>query len=977
MRFQTLWCFWSIVLLGLVAPSGQPACAAILINEFLAANQGGLRDEDGETSDWIELYNSGPTPVSLAGYGLTDDQDSPLKWTFPTVNLNAGAFLLVWASDKNRTSPELHTNFKLSSTGEYLGLFTPTGALVDGLLFGPQETNVSYGRRPDGGSEWVQFSQPTPGGANANIALSPRPVFSLDSGYYPTTPSLILSVSAEGATIRYTENGAIPTTSSTRYTGPIAITSTRVIRARVFVPGDAPSPVESRTFLIGSAGSLPTLSLITDPPNLWDPSTGIYANPQQRGEAWERPVTAEFFEGGTVRFRIDGGIRIHGLASRSHPKKSFRLYFRDSYGSPYLEYPILPAKPIEAYKRLVLRAGANDQVTIPDSAFSAVWTLCRDRVMNRLAREVEPLAITQRPAKVYLNGQSWGIYDIAERIDEDYLFANTGLDEFDLMKNQQEVDYGDNTHWNFTRSFFENNNFADANVYQQATELMDPLQTATHYIIEMWGGNLDWPQNNTYQVRSREGDTRWRWILWDTDLVFGSPNWVPWDVNMYNHVNGGHIAGANWSTLHFRKFKDAPAFRTLFVNRLADLLSTTLATSRVRSAVDTAAAELRPDITFETSRWGSSSGTWENNISQMKSWASARNGYVYDHTRSFFGLSGTYNLTILQPEGQGQVRVNTLYLTSYPYTGLYFDNVPLPLVALAAPGYEFVRWEGASLSASAEASLVTTSDRSIRAVFAPKSPQVRPNDVIVSELWNNDNGTSYTSLGGRSLEGDWIELLVMAAGGVDLRGWRLTNNNSKRALDPLDSDDGSLLFPARAELSAVPQGTTILIVADRTASNTANFPSDDLDATDGNLLFYVGNGLLDNRTDPGFSIEQEDDAVVLLAPGGTSDFADDIGVDFVAEGTKTTPASFGAAADGVMWINPFAGIGEDDGAIFRATDGGNNDDGADPVADDLPGPGGWIVDPPARYTGDAPGAENILTPGGPNTRRDPAMLTVW
>ncbi len=122
-----------------------------IISEFLAANSDGLRDADGDSSDWIEIYNPTSASVNLAGWRLTDDPGDLNAWTFPSVEISPFSHLLVYASGKNRATAgqELHTNFRLSSDGEFLGLVTPTGIFTS--QFAPsypiQATNVSYGTR--------------------------------------------------------------------------------------------------------------------------------------------------------------------------------------------------------------------------------------------------------------------------------------------------------------------------------------------------------------------------------------------------------------------------------------------------------------------------------------------------------------------------------------------------------------------------------------------------------------------------------------------------------------------------------------------------------------------------------------------------------------------------------------------------------------------------------------------------------------
>jgi hypothetical protein len=248
--------------------------------------------------------------------------------------------------------------------------------------------------------------------------------------------------------------------------------------------------------------------------------------------------------------------------------------------------------------------------------------------------------------------------------------------------------------------------------------------------------------------------------------------------------------------------------------------------------------------------------------------------------------------------------------------------------------------------------------------------------VIFNEYWINDD-TAYASIGGREIWNDWVELLVIDPSGVDLRGWRLTNNQTKAQQGVIDDGDGSLIFPDDPALANIPAATCILIIASDNATNEATFPADDLDPSDGQMILSVTNDNFDTATDPGYSMRTGDEALVLLAPGATSAFADDIGVDFIAENYIVTPATFGVDVDGVAFAPAFSGIGNDDGAIFTNSAGGgfNNDNGADAVKDSIPGAGGWIVDPPAIYTGDDVAGSNILTPGAPNFGQN--LSSIW
>ena len=173
---------WWGLLICLVLSSTTGTFAAPLISEFMAANVSRLADEDGDFSDWIEVHNPDNVAVPLAGYHLTDDAANLDKWTFPAVNLNPGATLVVFASGKNRTAPSvptarLHTNFRLSADGEYLALVAPDGVTVVSA-FAPsyprQFRNESFGLSLDFGPPlsddlvWSFFSIPTPGKPNNN-----------------------------------------------------------------------------------------------------------------------------------------------------------------------------------------------------------------------------------------------------------------------------------------------------------------------------------------------------------------------------------------------------------------------------------------------------------------------------------------------------------------------------------------------------------------------------------------------------------------------------------------------------------------------------------------------------------------------------------------------------------------------------------------------------------------------------------------
>ena len=200
------------LLFGLQFAYGQE----VKINEMMASNANTIEDEDGDSADWIELFNGGQTSVNLSGFGLSDNTGKPFKWVFPEVSLEPGAFLLVWASGKDRADPAspLHTSFSIKAEGEELLLTKPDGERVDEIAPLAIATDFSYGRKADGTGQFYFFSEPTPGTTNNEAAaqgeLTEVPVFSHEGGFYASAFELTLSSSEAGTTIIYTTDGSTP-----------------------------------------------------------------------------------------------------------------------------------------------------------------------------------------------------------------------------------------------------------------------------------------------------------------------------------------------------------------------------------------------------------------------------------------------------------------------------------------------------------------------------------------------------------------------------------------------------------------------------------------------------------------------------------------------------------------------------------------------------------------------------------------------
>jgi len=485
--------------------SGQ--AQEVVINEFVAVNDAGLLDGDGDSSDWIELHNRGSGAVSLLNWSLTDDPARLGQWRFPAVNLPGNGYLIVFASGKDRAvaGGPLHTNFKLDGDGEFLALVRPDGVTVASQFapkFPNQRKNISYGIGAD--SSLHYFRPPTPGATNGTnyIEFVADTKFSMDRGFYSAPISVVITTATASATIYYTTNGSAPSpTNGLVYGGPLIIGRTTVLKAAAYKAGLEPSNVDTHTYLfleditqqdfasvvalgfptnwgstapdygldpdvVGTNGldhyggkytgslsndlrSLPSVCLAFPVADMFGPN-GIYTRSDQNSDIWERPVSFEIlYPDGRKSVKANAGVSIHGDFFRFHfatLKRSFRIAFREQYGPGRLREPLFGAKAADEFNSLVLRGGGNDGYSWEFAGSQPLYL--RDSFIRRTMLDMNAPAARDFFVHVYLNGVYWGLYGLTERPDE--AFASTyfgGVEEnWDALHDNQ-VFNGSNAAW--------------------------------------------------------------------------------------------------------------------------------------------------------------------------------------------------------------------------------------------------------------------------------------------------------------------------------------------------------------------------------------------------------------------------------------------------------------------------------------------------------------------------------------------------
>ncbi|MEX0844499.1 MAG: CotH kinase family protein, partial [Balneolaceae bacterium] len=507
----------------------------LVINEFLADNSTILQDEDGSYSDWIEIYNSGDEVVNLNGFSVTDDPSELEQWIFPDINIDSQEYLLIFASGENRiaTDSELHTNFSLNKSGEFIGLFDQSGVVIDSVSFGEQNTDYSYGRIPDDISKWLFFPEPTPAAANSTngILFSEAPKFSLSGGFYESTQQLTLSVKNNESNvinIYYTLDGTPPDHNSAKYLDPIAITNTTPVRAITIEEGKEVSHVITHTYFIDEVINLPFISLVTHPDNFFSDETGIYVTGtngapgscqrdvlRNLNQDWERPVNIELFEmDGTTGLNQGAGVKIFGGCSRTrYPQKSLALFARSQYGTGDFDYQLFENKEIDSFEAFILRSSADDQV----------YTMFRDAFTQYSQLGFMDIDYqAYRPVVVFINGEYWGIHNLREKINEHYLADNHGVDPdaVHILENNAQVVQGSASHYNRLVDFVSSSDMNEPNRYSYVTTQMDIAQYIDYQIANIYLAENDWPGNNIKFWRADDETAKWRWLTFDKDQSY-------------------------------------------------------------------------------------------------------------------------------------------------------------------------------------------------------------------------------------------------------------------------------------------------------------------------------------------------------------------------------------------------------------------------------------------------------------------------
>lgn len=617
----------------------SPAGAQVYITELMAVNDTVLIDEDGDFSDWLELHNASAATVDLTGWYLTDDDANLTRWQLPAVTISAGGHLVVFASGKDRAvaGAELHTSFKLSSSGEYLALVRADGTTIEHAYapaFPPQDADVSYGLASDLTTERC-FFDPTPGAANDETTacgfVEPL-AFGSERGFYDDPMSIEISTATADASIYYTLDGSEPTpTAGTLYETPLSISGTTTLRAAAFATGLRPTPSVTHTYIylddvLGQTGAgfpetwandyemdpevigdprysgtlksdllaIPTISMVMAVDDLFGEENGIYSHPGKGGIEWERPVSAELISpDGSPGFQVNCGTRIQGDLSRSlNHKKSFRLAFKSDYGPARLDYPFFGPSFVTSFDKLRLRASSEKSWSVGNKR----GTYVRDQWVRNTQLAMGRSASRGIFVHLYLNGLYWGLYNVVEKPDESFAADHLGgePEEWDVHKHPFEVVNGNSDAW-YTARALALSGLESPAAYAAIRQFVDVPNLIDYFIANLHAGTTDWDGNNWFAARRRLPGEGFQFFSWDAEQSMVSVK-----------TKRVTIANDNRPSTFYSRLRDNAEFRVLFGDHVhAHFFNEGVLTpGRARQRFLELTTAIDGAIVAESARWG-------------------------------------------------------------------------------------------------------------------------------------------------------------------------------------------------------------------------------------------------------------------------------------------------------------------------------------------------------------------------------------
>lgn len=592
-----------------------------------------IHDRGSSEKDWIELYNGSDEPISLDGWYLSDSLKNPQKYRISTLSVESHGYAVIETTSSATSRKDGDGNFGIDPSGETLYLSDASGVIRDAFQTGAQRNGLSSGRiEGDNHTRRVLFSNITKGKQNSEsryTGYTSVPVFS-ENGLYQTNEfSLTLSCADPNAEIRYTLNGNEPTERSTLYEGPIRISKNTVVRAIAFSNGLLKSEVVTYHYLFESPHQVPVVCMAIAPDDF---KTVYSVSEHKQIKGTERKAQFNYYEAdGKIGTSFPADVRCKGQGTLKYSQKSFSIHLRAQYGMGTLEYPLFPDYPFTSFGALVLRNGGQN---IGKSRF-------HDSFISRASIGMNVETANSRATALYVNGTYYGLYELGEDLNADYLNTHYGADKdlVDLVRYNGDVaTQGKSDDWKKLRDSAYKLDLRSDEKYAEYLEQIDVDYFIDYLIARTYFSDTDMINQKHWRVR---GSIKWRPLLFDLDLTM---NGVKRTDVLDKYFSFSPVTSPHGYESKFyvtAALKSNKGFCNQFVERYVEILYTQYDTDRLLKLIDQMVAEYEPEMVRQIKRWKepSSMDTWRKYLDEDRSFIKGRRDVMIAKLKKYFKVS--------------------------------------------------------------------------------------------------------------------------------------------------------------------------------------------------------------------------------------------------------------------------------------------------------------------------------------------------
>ncbi len=595
-----------------------PTNNTLIISEVMTSNYAYLPQNGSKYYDWIELYNNSKKDINLSDYCLSKE-DTSCSVKLPNITLKAGEYYVFMASgDSNLSNNSYkHLNFKIGAN-DTIYLFK-ANIIIDTLFIPLLDPGYSYGKNISYGEYY--YSSPTPLTVNNSgiLAISSPPTYNQVGGIYNDIDSLEVKLSGEG-TIYYTTDGSKPTTASNKYSSPLKLTKTTVIKAITVNLDKRNSSVVTNSYIINENHTVPVMSISLDNGNF------SYLNKNAWTVGIEVPSYVEFFENGSG-FKLGAGLRLFGGTTRGPAKKSYALKFNKENGGGTLNYQVFSNRDYATFEDLVLRTASQDE----DRA------IIRDLLGTSLVDGVTKAYVqAYKTIILYVNGEYWGLYYLREKTDENYVANNFNVDASgtDVLRVDGELKSGTRTAYSNLVSYINSHDLSKDECYDYVANLVDIDSFIDFWVAETYVTNND-IVNYRYFRNPKLDDGKWKFVFYDLDWAFYN-----YEKNYYAFATSpAGMTPRGYTTVLLRNLVKNEKFQKKFVERVSYQLKNVWNEERVTAKMNAILKGIEPELTRNFNRWNLKRTDFEYQLGRLKTYLAKRKTYMISQTKAFFNLT--------------------------------------------------------------------------------------------------------------------------------------------------------------------------------------------------------------------------------------------------------------------------------------------------------------------------------------------------